>query len=350
MSKLEFFLRNIPKAELHVHFAGTLHLSTLKRLINKYGSSEQFNPEVLYNRGEEFNNVLPALKVVCKLMREPEDFHLVAYETQREAAENGVRYREMFWNPSDHTDLAGVPYRIAQDSILEGFRDAEQDFGIIGRLIPSIDRESSPARAVEMVEEVIAHPREETLGIGIDYRESKETAPENFIKAYQLTENSNLFCTAHAGENDSPSQNIEICLDLLKCDRIDHGYTVLDDDDLTLRCLNEGISFTTVPTNSYYSKTLLGQDWAKVHPIKHMVEKGLNITINSDDPHLHHTDPGWSYVIMVQEMDVTIDDVRGFIINSIDSSWAPDSSKKEWRREWLKEFDSMRLELEKTDL
>ena len=290
MSQLERFLRSIPKAELHVHYAGTLAVSTMQHLINKYNVAGQIDVDALYYRGDTYNNVLPALKVVCGLLRDPEDFNFVAYETQREAADNGVRYREMFWNPTDHEDIAGVPYKIAQDAIIAGLLRAEQDFGVIGRLIPSIDRENTPERAEQMVADVLANRREETLGIGIDYRESKETPPEKFLKAFQLTENSGLYRSAHAGENESPVKNIETCLDLLKCDRIDHGYTVLDDEELTLRCLNESIHFTTIPTNSHYSKTLAGQDWAKVHPIKHMMNRGLKISINSDDPPLHHTE------------------------------------------------------------
>lgn len=349
MSNIEKFLRLFPKAELHVHFAGTIHFPTLQQLLEKYNYPLDINPEDLYDRGTEFNNVLPALKVFCQLFREFDDFRLAAYETQKEAAENGVRYREMFWNPSDHTDLAGVPYEVSQDGLIAGFNDAEKDFGIIGRLIPSIDRESPSSRAEEMVKEVLAHPRDETLGIGIDYRESEDTIPEKFLAAYQLTFDTHLKRTAHAGENNSPVRNIKTCLDLLKCDRIDHGYTVLDDEELTLRCLDDRIHFTTVPTNSYYSMTLAGQDWAKVHPIKHMLDRGLNISIGSDDPPLHHTDPGWSYVIMVQDMGATIDDVRTLLVNSIEGSWAPEKMKKKWLVQWLQEFDALRSEYNDAD-
>ncbi|MHA1957656.1 MAG: hypothetical protein ACW968_12095, partial [Candidatus Thorarchaeota archaeon] len=87
-----------PKAELHVHFAGTLHFDTIQSLVSKYDVSG-VDIDALYYRGDTYMNVLPALKVACDLLREPEDFAYAAYETQREAAENGIRYREMFWNP-----------------------------------------------------------------------------------------------------------------------------------------------------------------------------------------------------------------------------------------------------------
>jgi len=343
MKPLEKFLRTIPKAELHVHFTGTLIFPTVQHLIQKY-DVPGIDIDGLYHRGDDYMNVLPALKVACNLMREPEDFRFVAYETQREAAKNGVRYREMFWNPTDHEDIAGIPYNVSQDAIIKGLKEAEKDFGIIGRLIPSIDREKSPARAVEMVEEVIAHPRTETLGIGMDYLESKG-APEIFLEAYQLAGRAGLYRTAHAGEDELPARNIEICLDLLNCDRIDHGYSVLADNALLNRCIEQGVFFTVVPTNSHYCDTLAGQDWSEVHPIRHMLKNNLRITIGSDDPPLHQTDPGWSYVILVEEMGVTIDTVRELIINSIDASWAPGTLKQEWRKSWLDEFDEMRSQI-----
>ncbi|MHA2287091.1 MAG: adenosine deaminase family protein [Candidatus Thorarchaeota archaeon] len=329
MNNLEQFIRGIPKAELHVHFAGTLHFDTIQRLVSKYDVSG-VDIDALYYRGDTYMNVLPALKVACDLLRE--------------AAENGIRYREMFWNPTDHEDIAGVSYSIAQDAIITGLNAAEQDFGIIGRLIPSIDREKSPERAVELVEEVLANPKDETLGIGMDYLEERG-APENFLEAYRIAGEGGLKRTAHAGEDESPPRNIKICLDLLKCDRIDHGYTVLNDEMLLSECIERGVLFTVVPTNSHYSEILAGQDWSEVHPIRHMLDQGLRITIGSDDPPLHHTDPGWSYMIVLNEMGFTLDDVRQLIINSIDASWASENEKRKWREEWLTVFDEERNNL-----
>ncbi|MHA2385996.1 MAG: adenosine deaminase family protein, partial [Candidatus Thorarchaeota archaeon] len=209
---------------------------------------------------------------------------------------------------------------------------------------PSIDREKSPERAVELVEEVLANPKDETLGIGMDYLEERG-APEKFLEAYRIAGQGGLKRTAHAGEDESPSRNVKICLDLLKCDRIDHGYTVLNDEALLSECIERGVLFTVVPTNSHYCETLAGQDWSEVHPIRHMLDKGLRITIGSDDPPLHNTDPGWSYMIVLNEMGFTVDDVRQLIINSIDASWASENEKRKWREEWLTVFDEERNNL-----
>ena len=155
-------------------------------------------------------------------LRSADDFHRAVYDTQRHAAESGVRYREMFWNPTDHWSIGEVGYAEAADGMIAGLRDAERDFGITGRLIPSIDRESSPELGFEMVEAVVAHPRDEVIGIGMDYLEVGNP-PEKFWKSYRLAERNGLRRTAHAGEFGEPARNVETALDLLGCDRIDHG-------------------------------------------------------------------------------------------------------------------------------
>ncbi|AUQ60711.1 Adenine deaminase (plasmid) [Phaeobacter inhibens] len=348
MNELEAFLRKIPKAELHVHFTGALRREIFETLNRKYNANEHKAIDRAFDR-TGYNNVLTALKTASRLLRKPEDIRDAVYEVQRDAADNSVRYREIFWNPTDHADLADLPYDVAQDALIDGLRRAEQDFGIIGRLIPSIDRSLSPERAFEMVSDVVASPSPFTLGIGIDYLET-DGLPESFWKAFKLAHENGLRCTAHAGEDGSHPRSVETCLDLLHCSRIDHGYTVLEDEALTQRCLDEGIVFTVVPSNSHYCEVLEGQDWSVVHPIRHMMDRGLKLTIGSDDPPLHFTDPAWCYVVMVNEFGATLDDVRGFIANSIDGSWAPEAEKQRWRAEWLEEFDTLRNSLNKQDL
>ena len=169
--------------------------------------------------------------------------------------------------------------------MIAGLRDAQRDFGIAGRLVPSIDRESSPELGFEMVEAVVARPRDEVIGIGMDYLEVGHP-PEKFWKAYRLAERSGLRRTAHAGEFGEPARNVETALDLLGCDCIDHGYTILQDERLLARCRDEGTIFTVVPTNSYYNRMLRGKDFSVHHPIRHMADAGLRIMPNSDDPPL----------------------------------------------------------------
>ena len=284
--------------------------------------------------------MLRTLTVVCRSLRSADDFHRAAYDTQRHAAESGVRYREMFWNPTDHWSIGGIGYPEAVDGMIAGLRDAERDAGITGRLIPSVDRESSPELGLEMVEAVVDHPRDEVIGIGMDYLEVGNP-PEKFWKAYRLAERNGLRRTAHAGEFGEPARNIETALDLLRCDRIDYGYTVLQDERLLARCRDEGIIFTVVPTNSYYNRMLRGRDFSVHHPIRHMADAGLRIMPDSDDPPLHHTDPAKAHAEMVTTFRLPFERLRECVGAGIDAAWVGESTKAVWRRDWMAEFDRL---------
>ena len=119
-------------------------------------------------------------------VRDREDFHRIAYETLTEAAENNVRYREMFFNPTTHM-AAGASYETCVDGLIDGIRDARTDHGIDCKLIAAVNRMETPELAVTMVETLAEHPRDEVIGIGMDYAEA-EFPPERFWKAYRMAD------------------------------------------------------------------------------------------------------------------------------------------------------------------
>lgn len=344
MTELYEFFRAVPKPELHLHLHGAVAPETLIDLAAKNGVRlpEGDVRETLYARksGSEVQSILPTLKIICQSMVSRDDFARVAYDIQKSAADCGVRYREIFWNPTDHATIAEVSYETATDGLIEGLKAAEKDFNIIGRLIPSIDREGSPEAAYEMVEWAANHPREEVIGLGMDYLEIGHP-PEKFWKSYRLAAKHGLRRTAHAGEFLEPARNVETCLDLLDCERIDHGYTIVDAPDLAARCIDEGIPFSIVPTNTTYIKTLAGEAFHKHHPIRKMGHMGLRIFPNSDDPPLHHTDPARAFADMITEFGFTLADTREFLSNAIDAAWVDEATKKDWKQAWLAEFNRL---------
>ena len=189
---LEEFLKAIPKAELHVHLTGSVFPKTLEALAQKHHVKlpEYQSIEDLYDRSE-FKSILPMLKVAVSVMQDPSDFSRIVYETMREAAQNGVRYREIFWNPTDHQNVPDFQYRNAMEGIIEGLKNAEKDFGIVGRMIPSINREEPAQLAVDLVTLVLENPFEEVIGLGMDYLETGHP-PEKFWKAYQIAREGGL--------------------------------------------------------------------------------------------------------------------------------------------------------------
>lgn len=343
---LDAFLQAIPKMELHCHLFGTVRRQTFADLNRRAGAPlSDADVESFYTRGEKPVGVLRVLRALdAQLVRTAADLHRLTLEYLEDAAAHHVRYAEFFWNPTGTVQVSGIPYAAAQDAIVQAIRDAERPLGIVGRLIAAVDREASPQAAAEMVQWVAAHRCEEVIGIGIDYREN-ERPPELFAQAYGDARRAGLKTTAHAGEFGMPWTNVRTALDLLQVDRIDHGYTVVDNPDFARECAERGVLFTVVPTNSYYLRTLPPERWALDHPIRRMPGLGLRIHPNTDDPTLHHVTPTGAWRMMVQDFGFGIDDLRGFMRNGLDGAWIDDTQRRQWLGEWSAEFDALRAAL-----
>ena len=338
------FLHALPKAELHCHLLGTVRRDTFTHLVRRAGAAiSDAEIEAFYTRGKKPVGVLRVLRALdAELIRAPDDLHRLTYEYLADAAAHNVRYAEFFWNPTGTAQQSGLAYPQALGGIVRAIADAQADFGITGRLIAAIDREAAPQAATEMVEWVLAHPCDEVIGIGIDYREV-DHPPEWFAPAYALARRGGLKTTAHAGEFGMPWTNVRTAVELLKVDRIDHGYTVLDNPDFARECADRGIVFTVVPTNSHYLRTLAPERWAQDHPIRRMPAAGLRIHPNTDDPTLHHVNPTQAWAMMVRDFGFGAADLRSFVINGLDAAWIDESTRRAWRTEWLATFDQRLL-------
>ncbi|GGZ82383.1 adenosine deaminase [Ignatzschineria indica] len=343
---LSQFLKEIPKAELHYHLLGGVRLETMLDLAHKYGVPLTEKEAKSYYRAYAHENEvmkggIAALNFLYPLLREPEDYARVAYEILEDAKNSGIRYVEFFWNPND-TEL---PYQVVTDTLAVVFEEAEAKWNISAYLIPSINREKSPEEAVEMVEWMIAYPHPRVLGIGIDYRE--DDAPiEKFWKAYRLAKENNLRLTGHCSEFGLHWRNVETGLDLIGLERIDHGYTVVENPELMQRCVDERIPFTVVPSNTFFLKKWPNlEEWQMKHPIRQMAKAGMVIIPATDDWHMHNTDGQKCYQVMIENFGFDLDGVRQCIENGINAAWQPESVKEKWRQEWLAEFDQLRSAL-----
>ena len=186
-----------------------------------------------------------------------------------------------------------------------------------------------------MVEAMLAARHEAVPGIGIDYSEV-DRPPELFADAFALARRYGLRATAHAGEFGMPWQNVATAVDMLKVDRIDHGYTIVDNPDLAKRYAERGIVFTVVPTNSYYLRTLSPERWAEDHPIRRMAALGLKLHPNSDDPTLHHVTPAGAWELMYSHLGFGLGDLQSMTLNGIAASWGGLHDPMLYMNEWQK--------------
>ncbi|EHJ5407398.1 adenosine deaminase [Salmonella enterica subsp. enterica serovar Wedding] len=340
------FLQTFPKVDIHYHLLGGVRLETMLALANKYGVAltEQEAKSYYRRYHQEAGTIkggISALNFLYPLLRCAEDYYQVTSEVAEDAATTGIRHLELFWNPSD----ALPPYAEVTAAMSDAIRDIGRQCNIYALFIPSINREKTPEEAVKMVEEVLAHPHHQVPGIGIDYKENN--APiEHFWKAYRLAQQGGLRLTGHCSEFGLHWRNVETGIDLINLERIDHGYTVLDNPELTARCVSQGIPFTVVPGNTYYLKKWSDKEqWRINHPIRRMAQVGMNIIPATDDWHIHNTNGAECYRVMIEEFGFDLDSIRQFMLNGIAACWQPEHIKTAWYHQWVLEFDKLRSQL-----
>ena len=334
------FFRAMPKVELHCHLLGAIRRETFFELAERHRAPlgrEEISG--FYTRGEKPVGVLHVLRALERhLLLEPEAFERIAYEYLEDAAAENVAHAEFFWNPTGSMRDGGLAYGAMQDAIVAGMERARRDHGISALLIPSIDREAGADAAIEMVRAMLAHRHPAVAGIGIDYREN-DRPPELFAEAYAMARRGGLRATAHAGEFGMPWTNVETAVERLAVDRVDHGYTIVDNPALARDYAARGIVFTIVPTNSFYLRTLAPERWALDHPIRRMARLGLRLHPNTDDPTLHHVTPAGAWELMYSHLGFDLPDLRAMMLNGIAGSWASAEQKEAWSARFPQAFD-----------
>lgn len=335
------FLRKIPKVELHLHLGGTVRASTYEGLAIKHNIElpSYEKPEDLW-QFRSISEYLPIYRQVCETIRSREDYQRTMYEALEDGCADGMRYCEMFWSPHIPLEI-GVDYGDMLDGMIDGIRDAEKDYGIICRLIADIPLYYSSGQGRELAQIVIDNQRDELIGIGMDYGELGNP-PEKFAEAYHMAKKAGLHLTAHVGQITGP-ENIGTCLDQLGCERIDHGYSVILDDQISQRCADENIVFTVTPSTTQAG--YFPWDMSK-HPIREMISRGIKVVIGADDPTLVKTTLGREYVLLAENMGYTPWDFKRFVLNGIDGAWLDEATKSDWRKQFSKKIDALIAEID----
>lgn len=341
------FINLMPKADIHYHLLGGVRLQTMMELAEKYNYPLSLTEAKTYYRAYQSESGaskggIAALTFLYDLMQEAEDYYRVVLEVAEDAHECGVRYVETFWNPSD----THLPYHAINEALVAAIDDAYAKWGIVVRLIPAINRQKSPETAVAMVKDMIHSLHPYALGIGIDYQE-KNAPAEHFWKAYQLAREHGYKLTAHCSEFGLHWRNVEAAVELLKVDRIDHGYSIVDNLKLAQKYAAQQIPFTVVPSNTYFlNKWPKHEDWCQKHPIRKMAKVGLQIIPSTDDWYMHNTTTTKCYQTMVESFGFDVMSLKTFMLNSLQASWLPSAQKNEWMKAWSEEFDALYVNLE----
>ena len=338
LMELESFVRALPKAELHLHLEGAVAAKTAAELAAKHGLAL---PD-LGDRSDiyDFPDLAAFLKVydiVCNAVRDVADFHRITYEMLQRCANSGVRYAEFFFSPVTHLP-SGITYSQMLDGITAAMDDAEKDLKIVSRLIPAHNRETGSDPGLAFLDMVLSDRRDVVLGIGLDYLEAG-FPPAQFKPHYDRARAAGLHLTAHAGES-GPASNIRDSISILGCERIDHGYHVMDEPDLVAACRTSGIGFTCCPSTTQY--TTIWRDLAAPdHPIRRMAEAGLTITLNTDDPGLFRTDMATEYLLGAAKFGFDRQQLAQIALNGLKIAWLDDTTRRTWASDWQRQIDGL---------
>jgi adenosine deaminase len=332
-------LRRLPKVELHCHVEGAARASTIADLAKQNDVPLPVADPAELFRFTDLNQFLSIYDVICRSLVRADDFRRITYEALEDGTRAGVRYREMFFSPGFVLKL-GVPIETVWEGIARGVADAEADLGIRCRMILDVDKPSGPAHALEMVEFASRQDRDRLVGVGGDSVE-RGIDHRAFAPAFALAGRENLHRTFHAGE-DGPAENIRIALDDLGCERIDHGFRLLDDAELTQRVVDERIPLTVCPISNVVIANVV-PDVAH-HPIVRQRERGVLVTVNSDDPGMMQSDIGDDYSAVQDAFGWDLDTMEQLSLDAIDASWAPADEKARMRGEFVSDFEALRAE------
>ncbi len=339
------FLRRLPKAELHCHIVGTMRPATLAELARRQGMHLPRPVESLY-RYANFYDFIEIFRLAASVLVKLEDFARVAYEYIEDAnSSSNLRHIELFFNPSYHYPH-GVSYRTQLDGLIEGIRAAGQDYEVEALLVPSIDREFSPAIANTVLDDVLAYRREWVVGIGMDGPEDKGP-PATFAEVFQRAGRAGLKRTAHVCEDyaPTPAVNYAVCRDMLGCDRLDHGYRVLTDPAVAARARDEGMFFTCCPKPSTRER-----DATRLDAIGAMAEHGLSIGLATDDPAMFDTNLADSFERACFGLGWGPERAQALALASLDASWLDERSKQRMRREFETEIDALVKRLDRSSV
>ncbi len=284
MGDMAAFIEGLPKAELHVHIEGTFEPALMFEIAGRHGIALPYASVADLAAAYEFGNLQEFLDLYYQgmnvLIAEQDFYDLTWAYLQRARAQN-VLHAEIFFDPQAHT-ARGVAFATVLDGISRALDDGRQKLGINSRLIMCFLRDKSAAEAEATLDQALVYTGGRTdriIGVGLDSAEVGHP-PVKFRDVFARARAAGLRAVAHAGE-EGPAAYVRQALDELGVERVDHGNRALDDDALVERLAREGIALTMCPLSNLRLQVIGDM---RQNPLRALMERGVRVTINSDDP------------------------------------------------------------------
>ncbi len=316
----------MPKAELHLHLEGTLEpelafaLAGRNRVRLPYPTVEALRAAYRFSDLQSFLDIYYA---VAGVLRQERDFHDLAYAYFTRAAADNVVHAEVFFDPQTHT-ARGVPIAVVLDGVTRAMHAAERELGVSSRLILCFLRHLSEADAFATLEQALPH-LDRIHGVGLDSSEVGHP-PSKFERVFARCRELGLPCVAHAGE-EGPPEYVWEALDRLQVKRVDHGVRALEDARLVARLRDARIALTVCPLSNV--KLRVFPDLAH-HNLPQLLEAGLAVTVNSDDPAYFGGYVNDNIRAVQAALDLSVADWHRIARTSFEASFAGAVDKQRW--------------------
>jgi len=326
MNPIDDLIRAIPKAELHLHIEGTLEPEMVFDLAHRHGIALRYPTVEALREAYRFSDLQSFLDVYyagAEVLRDESDFHALTAAYLRRAHADGVVHVEIFFDPQTHT-ARGVPFEAVIGGIRSALLQAQEKLGITHRLILCFLRHLSADDAMETLQQALAHA-DAITAVGLDSSEIGHP-PSKFAAVFDRARAEGFLTVAHAGEEGPPAYIYE-ALDILGVARIDHGVRSEQDPDLVARLARERMPLTVCPLSNVKLRVF---DRMEDHNLKRLLERGLCVTVNSDDPAYFGGYVAENYLAVSRALRLSRSEVAQLAANSIEASFLARADKDRW--------------------
>ena len=328
-------IHKLPKVELHSHLEGTIKPELAKQIAKRNAApldNNLFDDNQSY-AWSDFASFLTAYDSVSSCLKNGEDYRDITYEYLKDCASENVIYAETFISP-DHAAECGISYDDMISGIASGIDDAERDFGIVGRIIVTCVRHLGPEQGLNVVQTMVDNPHPYVVGFGMGGDENAFTI-EEYTPVYNIAANAGYACTVHAGEICGPD-SVWDAINYLPISRIGHGVKSVYDEKLISELINRKIHLEICPGSNLALS--LFPNW-KSHPLLTIMNKGISISLNSDDPPFFNTTVGKEYQNSAKNFNLNAEDLKQISLMAMEASFADIKTKSRLIEE-IKKFQS----------
>ncbi len=316
MNETNSLIQRLPKCELHIHIEGSLEPELMFALASRNGIRLPYASVEALRQAYQFRNLQDFLDIYYQGMSvliTEQDFYDLAFAYLQRARSDNVRHVEMFFDPQGHTSR-GIAFATAVNGLHHAIADAGRKLGVQASLIMCFLRHLDEADAEKTLDTAFAF-RDKIVGVGLDSSEAGHP-PSKFKRVFGRARDAGLFLTAHAGEEGPPSYVWE-ALDVLGVGRIDHGNRSLNDEALVGRLAHERMALTVCPLSNLRLRVI---DEMIHHPLRRMLDKGLVVTVNSDDPAYFGGYVNDNYRAVSGALSLTTQEITAIVRNGIQAS------------------------------